>query len=111
MTKNRYDIKWVGRCTYEGSDKVWGWFVYNDPTANEITNRRPEKAYTFWAATGKTPSFKKHPFGEWEMNKLVHKKKDRKYEEISSQNLLSLWPTMYDDFDYKFIFNLLADNI
>jgi len=68
----RYDIRWVGHCQYDNSDKIWGWFIYNDPTADK---KAVTKSYAFWARTGKTPSFKVHTYSTWYMDKLVREKK------------------------------------
>ena len=108
----RYDIKWVGRCTFEGSDKIWGWFIYTDPTESNRSNRsNPRYAYTFWARTGKTPSFKKHHYSAYNLKKLTDKKVDRKYSPISQGELVNLWPRFFEDMDNKFIFHLLANDI
>ena len=110
MSNPRYNIKWVGRCTYGTSDKVWGWFYYNDPT--QPRNNTQTVAYTFWAATGKAVSFKRHEdIGDWHMNRLAKKKVERNYVEITRDQFEEIWPDIYNDFDYKFIFNLLAENI
>lgn len=105
MNNPRYDIKWAGRCTFDTSDKIWGWFLYNDPTS--ITTKHPV-AYAFWARTGTTANFKKHVYNSWAMDKLVRDKKDRKYTEISTNELLTIWPSFYDDIDNRFIFFLLV---
>lgn len=114
----RYDVRWVGRCQFDRSDKIWGWFIYNDPTVAPFdmsrtawSAHRPSYAYTFWGPTGKTLQFKKHPYHQWELDKLVRKKKERNYNEISVPNLTSLWDNLFDTINDKFIFHLLADDI
>ena len=101
----RYDIRWVGHCQYDNSDKIWGWFVYKDPTA---PNKTVTKSYAFWARTGKTPSFKSYTYGHWAMDRLVSVKKDRKYTEITVDDLLKLWPSFFEDIDNRFIFFMLV---
>ena len=108
---SRYDIKWIGRCTYETSDKVWGWFFYKDPTQSNSSNLKHNYCYVFYAATGKTPSFKRHQGGNWAMEKLQKQKIDRKYQKITVDELVKLWPNLYDDLNNKFIFHLLANDI
>lgn len=112
MSHDRYDIQWVGRCCYENHDKIWGWFFYQDPLAKPTNDRyqiRP--AYAFWAKTGKTPNFKKHQYSQYNMNKLVLSKIDRKYLQISVDDTISLWPTIYEDLDNKFVLHLLIGNL
>jgi hypothetical protein len=109
LTHPRYDIKWLGHCKFEGSDKVWGWFFYIDPT--DLNRKSPKHAYAFWARTGKTPSFKKHSYSSWNLDKLVRQKVDRKYTATEVDKILRIWPTLYEDLDNSFIFHLLADDI
>ena len=45
------------------------------------------------------------------MNRLAKKKVERNYVEITRDQFEEIWPDIYNDFDYKFIFNLLAENI
>lgn len=124
MAHDRYDIQWIGHCQFldkDGSDhnKIWGWFIYNDPSAPRETpintsrwsGRGPRHAYVFWARTGKTPSFKKHMYSIYDLNALVRSKTDHKYTKIEINDLLNIWPTIYEDLDNKFIFHLLAENI
>ena len=113
MLKDRYIIKWAGRCTYDTSDKIWGWMYYNDPTAVQIKPiQNHTYAYVFWAVTGKTISFKKHQNSIWRLDDLRKTKtKKRGYKEIDLAELESLWPDFYTAMNEKFVFNLLADNI
>jgi len=106
MVKNRYKIEWVGRCVYDTSDKIWGWFTYNDPTVTDNLNHR--YSYVFWASTGKTIQFKKHEYREWSMGDLVCKKKARNYNKIDIVQMLNIWPSFYEDLDNKFIFFMLV---
>ena len=103
---SRFEIKWVGRGVFENSDKIWGWFFYNDPTL--VTSSSHLYAYAFWARTGKTPSFKRYVYTSWTMSKLVTDKKDRKYNEITVEKTLELWPSFYEDLDNRFVFFMLV---
>jgi len=113
----RYDIQWVGHCTKDGSNKIWGWMYYRDPTIDYQDH--PSIAYTFWGAVGKTPQFKKfetdyskynYNFLKSDMEELVRKKIDRDYDKVAVETLLKLFPNMFDKFEDKFIFNLFADS-
>ena len=108
---DRFNFQWVARCTYDTSDKIWGWFFYNDPTQSSRIERRatPNHCYVFYAATGKTPSFKRHVYGSLNMKKLQRQKIDRKYKQISTKELIDLWPNLYEDLNNKFIFHLLVN--
>lgn len=119
MFGNRYDIKWVGRCQFDNSDKVWGWFVYNDPTAAPLPkarNRWEEEqqtkyCYVFWGPTGKTLQFKRHEHSRWQIDRLVTQKTERKYVSISVDELNRLWDNLYETLNNKFVFHLLANDI
>lgn len=109
MSKNRYDIKWIGHFNHGTSDKIWGWFYFNgSDTAIKI---KPEYCYVFWARTGKTPSFKKHQNSSRRMRLLEDVKLRGKYKKITEEDLLQLWPNFFEDIDKKFIFHILADDI
>jgi len=112
MLSSRYSIQWVGRCQFTSdatrSDKVWGWFLYVDPTDPSSKSRY---AYVFWGATGKALHFKRHENSPYSMKRLVRSKIDRKYQEISVSDLESLWDDLYETINNKFIFHLLANDI
>jgi hypothetical protein len=113
MINNRYDVKWVGRCRYDGSDKIWGWFFYIDPTISGSALTQ-SYAYVFWGPTGKTLSFKRHPYSRWEIDRMVGKKINRKYSQITEKEFISLWngeDNLYEIVNNKFIFHLLANDI
>lgn len=107
--KKRYKIHWVGRCQYDGSDKVWGWFTYLGTDSG--TSRERQCSYVFWAATGKTLQFKKHTKGSYDMRRLVQTKTERKYQQITVEELESHWVNFFESMNDKFFFHLLADNI
>lgn len=107
MSHLRYNIKWVGRCQYGTSDKIWGWFYYNDPTSAESPAWN-SPAYVFWAERQKPLHVKKHASLFGQMDKLIRQKKDRKYTEIEVKSLLEIWPSFYQDLDNRFIFFMLV---
>lgn len=110
MYEKRYDIKWVGHCTFDDSDKIWGWFTYNDPTVS--TNApKPSHAYVFWARTGKSPFFKKHINSDYGLRRLQEKKEERNYHEITTARLIDMWPSLYEDVNNKFVFHMLANDL
>lgn len=109
MNQNRYDLQWIGHFKKNTSDKIWGWFYFNGSDAN-VTNTR-EYCYVFWARTGKTPNFKKHYAFIMHMRQLEAKKLDGKYQRITEQDLLNMWPSFFEDIERKFIFHILADDI
>lgn len=106
MTHPRYNIQWVGHCQFDNSDKIWGWFFYNDPTVQQQGTAKT--AYAFWSRTGKTPSFKRHAYSSWTTSKLVKEKVDRKYKEINIEKLVEMWPSFYEDIDNRFVFYMLV---
>jgi hypothetical protein len=112
MLSARYAIQWVGRCQFKSdtarSDKVWGWFLYVNPTEPSARSRY---AYVFWGATGKALNFKRHDNNTYSMKKLVRSKIDRKYQEITTAELESLWSDLYETMHNKFIFHLLVNDV
>lgn len=107
--KDRYLIKWVGRCQYDTHDKIWGWFKYFQFGYNTITDIQPV-CYTFWARTGKAINFKTHQFDSWRMARLVNQKTSKSYKKISESELEAIWPSFYDDIELRFVFHVLSHN-
>ena len=108
--KNRYLIRWVGRCQYDTHDKIWGWFFYFQE-GYKTSNITQPICYTFWARTGKSPSFKKHDFSKWTMNRLVDQKVSRSYESINIETLEQIWPSFYNDIETRFMFYILSESV
>lgn len=108
--QDRYLIKWVGRCKYDNHDKIWGWFFYFQQGYSSVNDKQPI-CYTFWSRTGKTPSFKKHEYNKWVLQRYINKKKDNSYANITVKELEMIWPSIYKDLENRFVFHILADNI
>lgn len=106
----RYLIKWVGRCQYDNHDKIWGWFYYFQQGYKNSSDMQ-NICYAFWARTGKSPSFKKHEYNRWTLNRMVSQKQEKKYELITIAELEKIWPSFYTDLENKFVFHLLSENI
>lgn len=104
--KNRYKINWVGRCQYNGYDKMWGWFHYRGP--DNLSHVTQTNSYVFWADTGKTLQFKKHSTGIHQIRRLIQLKLSRNYVQISNDDLESCWEHFYDSLNDKFFFHLLT---
>lgn len=120
MLSKQYAIQWVGRCQYDTSDKLWGWFYYvptNDEKPKDLNPRGNflrslEYCYVFWGATGKTLRFKRHPNLPYQMASLVRSKVDHKYNQITVSEFEQFWSNdIYDTINNKFVFHLLADDI
>jgi hypothetical protein len=106
---DRYLIQWVGRCTYDTSDKVWGWFYHLDfeQDPNRFDRTKHKYCYVFWGATGKTMSFKKNYTHA--MTKLRQKKTSNHYQEISLDTFSSFWPDIKSSWNDRFILYLLSN--
>lgn len=109
-TDRRYLIKWAGRCKYDAHDKIWGWFFYLQQGYDNANVSQPI-FYTFWARTGKTPSFKRHSYDRWTAKRLVSKKQERHYQDISVKELEQIWPTFWSDIENRFIFYLMSEKV
>jgi hypothetical protein len=118
MTGNLYNFTWLGRCTFNATDKLFGTFTYNDPTTTGKKIRSWEiKAYTFWIETC-TGNFsksiicmKKYPNSTGLCNIIENKKKKSSYKEIMIDDVLKIYPEFISDLHNTFILHLLADDI
>jgi hypothetical protein len=104
---NKYDkfsIRWVGRCQYDSHDKIWGWFFYNPEGMHESAHKT---CHVFWGRTGKTVSFKTHPYDKWFIKRLSVNKRDKGYKQISVENLETIWPSFFADVENRFVLHIL----
>lgn len=109
---NKFDIRWAGH--YAPGNKVWGWFVDTEKAAaaqaaNRYWNNR--ESYCFWAVVGKTISLNKHTGGVWSVEQLEKKKLANQYQQITTEQLLDMWPDFYQDMHNRYIFATLSDRI
>lgn len=111
MVSTRFEIHWV--CYYEPEKKVWGWFTDRQVETTDQFRRRwgIRECYCFWAVCGKTISLNKHVVLPHNMDKLQGKKLANKYQKISEDDLLTMWPSFHEDLHNKFIFASLSEQI
>ena len=100
---------------YEPSHKIWGWFRSKraedrrgSPYLSDA--RRPMEVHAFWGVIGKTITVKRHVWRS-NMNHVRDKKLAGKYEEISEERLLELWPMFYEDLDQRMLFLTLSGGL
>lgn len=94
-------FKFIGWCNEENHDKVWVAFSVGS------------KYYACWGARGKHLTFKEYGTGwpsEREQNTVMTKKR-KKYEEVDSFMLFSIFPNIEDDIEQKLMFAILADKV
>ena len=109
---NKFDLQWISY--YEPDRKIWGWFTKSDPLDDSETVKRQwglKNCYCFWAVCGKTISMNKHLIFPRNMERLQEKKLSNKYQKITEQDLLAMWPSFYDDLHNRFIFASLKEQI
>lgn len=109
MLLNRYVFKWIGRCQYDTSDKVWGWFYHVDPERGERPLDRHAYCYVFWGATGKTLSFNRKINNHYDMIGLQRAKISRKYQQIDMDTFCSLWENIEEQWSSRFVLHLLSN--
>jgi hypothetical protein len=113
MSQNRFNIHWI--CYYEPEKKIWGWFT--NPTSDSSQSERSRRqwglkdCYCFWAVCGKTISMNKHVMLPHNMDKLQDKKLANKYQPITEDELLTMWPSFHEDLHNRFIFASLSEKI
>ena len=110
MNKNRFQIQWVAHVM--PGDKVWGWLLDSESVNQPPPHRRYwglRNCYAFWAVTGKSITIKRHVMIGSVMEDLQKKKIANKYQQITEEGLLQIWPEFYTDLHDRFVFNQLSD--
>lgn len=106
---DRYLIKWIGRCQYDTSDKVWGWFYHLD-SANGKSAAAQKYCYVFWGPTGKTLSFNRKANSTFDLLALQRAKISRQYQPIDLDTFCSFWPNIEESWTNRFVFYLLSNS-
>lgn len=95
------DFKFIGWCNEETHDKVWVAFAVGN------------KFYACWGARGKHLTFKEYGTG-WNGQReqeTVMRKKKKKYDEVDSFMLFSIFPNIEEDIEQRLTFAILADKV
>jgi hypothetical protein len=110
MNNDRFQIQWIAHVM--PGDKIWGWFLDAESANQSPPHRRYwglRNCYAFWAVTGKTITIKRHVMIGSALEDLQKKKLANKYQQITEQQLLTMWPTFREDLQARFIFSQLAE--
>jgi len=92
---------WIGHCQEGTSDKVWGLIRLTDSTWNN-------DYVAFWGRRGRALQTKIHrDIGQWEADKLCHKKEDRGYQTINPAKLDQVYPEFENDLQSTAVWALL----
>jgi len=98
---NDLDFLYIGWCheTKKGvkSDKVWTAF------------KAGEVYYAGWGGRGKTISFKKHP-NQDELDRVM-RTKQKKYDEVDSFQLFTIFPHFKEEVEKRLSFCVLANKV
>jgi hypothetical protein len=108
MEDRKFELRWVGYC--EANNKVWGWFVDANKERGKSKYAQSE-CYCFWSVVGKTISMNKHSYRSWDMEALEKKKLANKYELITQDQLIEMWPNFQEDLNNRFVFATLAGTV
>lgn len=110
------EFGFIGWCKEDNHDKIWGYFLR--PTPEDTTSpywMRPTKdrgwnCCIFWGRRGKAMQFKADITGH-ELDKLVRSKLNKGYNKISSNQLISVWPTFITEAEGKLMWEVLAGKV
>lgn len=92
-------------------DKFWGVLVLNDINAVKTSGRNFHKYFwCWWAQRGKSISVKKHLYNIYLISKYEKQKINNKYEPITTDKLLEMWPEFYNQLECKMLFEALKDD-
>lgn len=118
MTSNT-EFGWIGWCNEANHDKVWGYFYRPTPEYDEWRKQNPyaeewrapgyRNVCRFWAARGKAMQFK-GDVDNWEFRR-VRDSKVGKYNQITPDKLIEIWPTFEEEMRLKLSFEVLAGNV
>lgn len=102
-------LTWIGYC--EPTNKIWGSFYDVDDNSMTKFGRYYGRryVYVFWAMVGKTISIKRH-HSEYYISSLIDAKLKNKYEIISEEKLLDIWPMVYEEIGSKLLFYKLVNS-
>lgn len=73
-----------------------------------MVSSTPSHFYVFWAASGKTFSFNRKPNNLFEISRMTKAKMSRQYQEITIDDLRSLWDDIEAEWNTRFAFYLLS---
>lgn len=109
MTHSNINFSWLGYCA--APNKIWGSFV--DTNSAQVSRFGKfygyRQIYVFWATVGKTISIKRHG-SEYYISGLIEQKLKNKYEIITVDKLLELWPNVHDELENRMIFYKLVNS-
>ena len=92
-------------------DKFWGVLVLNDINAVKIGGKNFHKYFwCWWAQRGKSISVKKHLYNIYSISKYEKQKINNKYEPITTDKLLEMWPEFYNQLECRMLFEALKDD-
>jgi hypothetical protein len=101
------NIGWAGWCKEGTSDKVWGYFAYDQE--QDAPLKRDGTYYIFWAGRGKKMNFKQASLSECQ--RVTHTKQ-KKYDPLYTHaKLLSIWPTFDDEVEQRLCYCVLAGKV
>ncbi len=100
-----YKINYFGWNNEPGHDKVWGYVTIGEGTTAEL--------YNFWGARGKKLAFKKHEsdfYAVDELRRLASKKTAKGYREVPNNDIETLVPEFFEQFEIQLTLAKLFDN-
>lgn len=103
MAETNFKINWIGHCAY--GNRIWGWFY-------DRSRERQQCNYCFWATIGKSISFTKYAHHNTSaINFIQLRKIQNKYDPITIEELIKVWPNFMQDLQNKFIWDKLSEKI
>lgn len=94
-----YTFEWLGWCSEDNHDKVWGYIC--------IDNR---SYYNFWGERGKSLRFKRHS-GAWDLKSLTRAKVRKGYVQQTENDMERIYPAFKEHFDRQFVMAKFSGSI
>lgn len=95
---SKYNYKFIGWSTENGSDKVWGVIFLENPAPYPNFTYSNVKCVTFWGKRGKKFQ-SKLSYDDYKMMKLISDKIDKGYQQVDKNHLDNVYPEFEKDLD------------
>jgi hypothetical protein len=107
-TIRRYELRSLYHLPEQ--QKLWGWFVTHPATVGGLQRRWSTRTWCWWAHVGKTITVRDQGrSGHSHISNLESRKKRNGYTQITTAQLMEMWPSFLEDMDQRMLFELLAN--
>lgn len=104
---DRYELRHTSYLEEHG--KLWGWLVTTSPSNLRWGHGTFHKhCFCWWAHVGKTITVRRQQYNTGIISHLERKKAKNGYQQISTDDLLRLWPDFMEKLEDRMIFEMLS---